>query len=308
MRFPVSPGPWCPLVSGAMCLFICETSLAQEGELADNRGQITIEISCDVRTPEEVDRTLPGSLMELAICLENPDPKIRDDVGYAVMADILRNHRPEDLFLDVLRGMLVAMVQDADDDANGFRGPFAMLALSEVVRTDRIEPWMTPQQRIDIARLAADYLIALEDYRGFDETEGWRHGVAHTADVFLQLALNPGIGLDEAGLMLDAIATKVAPPDAPAYVFGEPERLARPLLFLARTNMLTDEIWADFFDRLKPGDEPRWQNPYMHEAGLRALHNTRAFAQAIYTNASASETQADDILAEMALELLRALP
>jgi len=41
---------------------------------------------------------------------------------------------------------------------------------------------------------AANYLVALRDYRGFDDGVGWRHGVAHAADLLAQLALSPSFG------------------------------------------------------------------------------------------------------------------
>lgn len=257
----------------------------------------------DVSTADEI--TDP---MQLIPCLEASDPELRDAFAYSRFAELLRSGEVDHSSLMTAMQTLMGLINTADDDPNGFRGPFAMLALSEVVRTDRIDPWMTDDQRLEIAKLASDYLIALDDYRGFDELEGWRHGVAHTADVFLQLALNPAIGLGEAQIMLDAIAAKVAPLDAPAYVFGEPDRLARPVLFLARSGLPTDEDWTEFFEKLKRGDDPRWVDPYMHEAGLRALRNTKAFAYAIYVNATASATDADDVLADGALDLLASLP
>jgi hypothetical protein len=57
--------------------------------------------------------------------------------------------------------------------------------------------------------------------------EGWRHGVAHGADLLLQLALNPAV--DRAGLdrLLGAVAAQVAPREH-SYIYGESERLARP--------------------------------------------------------------------------------
>lgn len=271
-------------------------------------GAEQFRIRCDFQSPDDVDRENSKELIFLTQCLRSPDPAIRDGIGYAVMADILRNHRPDAAMLQELRSVLIRMMPSAVEDPEGVTAPFVMLALSEVVRADRVEPWMSEEERLVVAKLASDYLIALDDYRGFDETEGWRHGVAHTADVFLQFALNPAIGLGEAQIMLDAIATKVAPADAPAYVFGEPDRLARPVLFLARSGVLTDEDWTEFFEKLLPDDDPRWVDPYMHEAGLRALHNTKAFAYAIYVNAAASATDADDVLADGALDLLGSLP
>lgn len=288
------------------CIGLASCALAQQPETEHPKGQLTIIIpACDYKSPEDVDRDEAISVLILANCLDNPDPDIRDGIGYTVMAEMLRNHRPDDTLLEILSEDLMFRVQNADEDPNGLQRPFAMLALSEVVRTDRIEAWLPHEKRLEITKLAADYLISLDDYRGFDDEEGWRHGVAHTADVFLQLSLNDQLTSEEALIILQAIGAKVAPLDAPAYVFGEPDRLARPIIYLARTDLIDVESWAEWFDGLKPdGAAPRWQNPYMQEAGLRALHNTRGFAYSVYVNARASETDADDFLVALALGLL----
>jgi hypothetical protein len=49
----------------------------------------------------------------------------------------------------------------------------------------------------------------VSDYRGFDDKEGWRHGVAHGSDWLMQLALNPALDRGQLDQMLAAIATQV---------------------------------------------------------------------------------------------------
>lgn len=48
---------------------------------------------------------------------------------------------------------------------------------------------------------AARNVIAICDYRSFDERDGWRHAVAHAADLLMRLALNPAL----TGTQLDAV-------------------------------------------------------------------------------------------------------
>ena len=50
---------------------------------------------------------------------------------------------------------------------------------------------MTDEQLQQAVDAAARYLQSVRDYRGFDEREGWRHGVAHGSDLIWQLAVNP---------------------------------------------------------------------------------------------------------------------
>ena len=266
--------------------------------------------NCVVRFETTPERALDSAeLLEFVPCLESPEPAIRDDYAYTLLAESLRAHQPTPESIRALRDQLIMRVTFADQDPLGIRGPFAMLALSEVARTDRVAPWMSSEERSALVQTAHDYLTGLSDYRGFSDAEGWRHGVAHAADLLMQLSLNPEISAADAVLILKAVGAKVAPADAPAYVFGEPDRLARPILFLARTDLVTGEMWDGFFAGLMPDvDEPRWDAPYGSESGLIALHNTRSFAMSLYTNASVSETEVDDFLVENAAAILLALP
>ncbi|MAP94037.1 MAG: hypothetical protein CMK07_03705 [Ponticaulis sp.] len=264
---------------------------------------------CDYTTPDDVDRATTGSFFKLAACLSHETPDIRDGIGYTVMAEMLRETPPDEDDLRRLKDQLTSMVETADQDAQGFQGPFAILALSEIARTDRVSAWMTSDERVLLAQLGADYLNALTDYRGFNEIDGWRHGVAHTADLFMQLSLSDRASYDEADIMLQAINAKIAPVDGVAYRFGEPERLARPVIFLARSGLMDEDRATDFFRALKPDlRQERWREPYANEAGLIALHNTKAFANSIYLSVMVSETPTDDLLAEQAILLRRALP
>ena len=105
---------------------------------------------------------------------------------------------------------LAQLAPDHPDPA-GVQRPFAALVLAEVVRFDRIEPFMTDKQLQQLVDASTRYLQSIRDYRGFDEREGWRHGVAHTSDVMLQLAVNPRTSKAQLDQMLAAIATQVAP-------------------------------------------------------------------------------------------------
>lgn len=255
-----------------------------------------------------IDYDDPTEAFLMVNCLSHPDPSIRDEIAYASIVEILRNHTPDAPDLFELQNLLVSRLDEADRDANGFQGPFAALALAEIARTDIIHEWMTPEMRSDLVTIGAEYLAGVSDYRGFDEAEGWRHGVAHGADLLMQLSRTQ-ITEDDGLMILAAVASQVAPQGDHAYVFGEPIRLARPVLFLARRGVVSEESWDAFFTQLAPNDEdPRWQAPYASQEGLALLHNVRAFASALYVNADASEDETLHGLRDRALELLASMP
>jgi hypothetical protein len=181
--------------------------------------------------------------LALLPCLANRDPELRDGIAFEAYSTWLRAKSLDVATRTELLARLSAMIAPDQADRDGFRQPFAALVLSEVARTDRITPWLDPKQRAALLESSARYVASVRDYRGFDEKEGWRHGVAHGADLALQLVLNPAV--DRAGIdrLLDAVAAQVAPAGPHSYIDGESERLARPVLFAAQRGVYTAEEW-----------------------------------------------------------------
>jgi hypothetical protein len=248
-----------------------------------------------------------AALLSLLPCLEHPDPATRDAYAFGSLSGSLRGGTYPPETLRRLKTGLTDMLARAGTDPGGFRGPFAVLALSEVARTDRIEPWMTEAERSGLISLAQMYLAQLSDYRGYSDTEGWRHGVAHTADLLMQLSLNSQLTKPQAEQILAAVALKVGAPQH-AYVFGESERLAAPVMYLAQKQMFTEAEWTAWLTGLWPADDELRKTAYASEGALAKLHNLRAFGQAVYVSADASGDEAYAPLARAALELLKGLP
>jgi hypothetical protein len=222
-------------------------------------------------------RTLALGLLP---CLGDPDPAMRDGIAYEALTAWLRAGDFDTATLRAFRDRLYAML-DGDDPA-GFRKPFAALVLSEVARTDRVAAWMTPEERTAMVGRAAAFVEGVRDYRGYDARDGWRHGVAHGADWLMQLALNPMLEKPQLDRILAAIASQAVPPVPHAYVFGEPDRLARPLLFVARRDLYSDAEWQAWFAALARRTGERQTDT----AGwLARRHDLMAFASAVYIGA-----------------------
>lgn len=179
----------------------------------------------------------------LLACLADPDPARRDGIAFEAYSTWLRAGKLEVATRTDLLSGLVAMLQPDSRDKDGFRQPFAALVLSEVARTDRLSEWMSAEQRNRLVSEAARYLESVRDYRGFVEKEGWRHGVAHGSDLVLQLVLNPRLDRVAVDRLLTAVAAQVAPAGEHAYVDGESERLARPVLYAASRKLHSTEDW-----------------------------------------------------------------
>ncbi len=214
-------------------------------------------------------------------CLDDPDPAIRDGVVFEGLSTWLRGKALSPATINTLESSLSATLGGAKD-AGGFRLPFAALILSEVARADRIEPVFTEAVREALVELAAESLTRVDDYRGFDPSEGWRHGVAHGSDLVLQLALNPRVGTPALRRLMEATASQIAPRGAVFYTFGEPERLARAVVFTYRRGLLDAPFWEAWFESLaSPKPLADWGSAFQSLEGLAKRHNTLAFLHAL---------------------------
>ncbi|KCZ92944.1 DUF2785 domain-containing protein [Hyphomonas johnsonii] len=243
---------------------------------------------------------------DLAACLASPDPGLRDGIGYEGLTALLRRGDVSDAVRLRLSARLGSQLSVAD--AAGVTAPFSALALSEVARTDRVDPFLTDAARADLVEAAAAYLESVSDYRGFDDSEGWRHGVAHGADLAMQLALNPAV--DAAGLrrLRAAVGAQIVPAGGHAYVFGEPGRLARVILAIGQRNVFSADDWAGWFAGLAdPAPLATWGEAYGSEVTLARVHNLRAFAEAAYIRASLSDAPGVAPISDGALSVLMAL-
>ena len=250
-----------------------------------------------------VDAATRGVLVEALLpCLGNADPALRDGIAYEAYAAWMRGGLLDANALRKLRDTLYDRLRQPDEA--GFAQPFAALVLAEIARTDRIGAWMSTAEREAMVAEAANYLREVRDYRGFTEGEGWRHGVAHGSDWLLQLAMNPALERRQLDAILQAIASQVAPASGHAYVFGEPERLARPLLYVARRGLLTEADWNAWFAALATG--AGLPQAGKEAVGLARRHDLRAFLTAVYVGADRSdEAQVRAVKAPAAAALQR---
>ena len=243
--------------------------------------------------------------LELAGCLGDADPAVRDALAFATLSRWLRAGELDAAARLALAEALLPLVE-AGEDAAGFQRSFAALALSEVARADRLAPGLPPAVRTRLVDAAAHFLATTRDHRGFADGTGWRHAVAHGADLVLQLGLHPATTADEAQRLLAALATQLAP-DGVAYTAGEPERFARAVFFVHGKGVLDAAWWDRWFAAVgDPAPLETWGAAYESEAGLARRHDVVAVLHALAFAAAANPGEASGRIGELAhRELMR---
>ncbi|MDM4719179.1 DUF2785 domain-containing protein [Micromonospora sp. WMMA1363] len=172
-------------------------------------------------------------IAELALCLKDPDPQVRDGYPYVVLRTWIER--------DVIAGERRASL--GDEMAARFTDPqteartFAPLVLDMIVsRGDFRQTWLDA--------FTAWYPAEL-DLRGYDEKLGWLHAVAHGADLLGAFGRHPGV---EPAAMLDLAAARMLTPTGYLYAEREDDRLARAIaLTLTRPELTPDRsvCWLD---------------------------------------------------------------
>lgn len=219
-------------------------------------------------------------------CLAHPDPALRDEIGFEALQSWMRADKLTSASMQTIRTTLLARLKG--QDAVGFSQPFAALVLAEVARAERRKPVLSQGERSAFVREAAAWLAGVRDYRGYIEEDGWRHGVAHGADLMLQLSLHPALDKADHEAILAAIAVQVLPasPYFPHfYQFGEGERLAAPVLQLARRDTLSASDWETWFARLSAA---AGRKDSVNMASLAQRHNLKAFLLPLYVSLAES--------------------
>ncbi|MBB6093773.1 hypothetical protein HNQ60_002654 [Povalibacter uvarum] len=246
--------------------------------------------------------------MALLPCLASEDPQLRDAIAYEAIATWARGKQlAASTARDMLAKLLPQIAQDYPEGP-GFTKPFSALVLAEIARMDRIEPFLDDAGRKAFVAAAASYVGSVDDYRGYDEAVGWRHGVAHGADLLMQLALNPRVDAEGLRAILDAVAIQVSPARTHFYIYGESARLARPIVFAARRQLLSASDWQSWLARITAASPlTSWDDAFSSQTGLAKRHNTQAFLTAVFTMLR-DEPDAQKVLREPLVHALSQVP
>jgi len=229
------------------------------------------------------------SALSLLDCLASPEPQLRDDIAFEALSFWMRAELlTTETVLIIRQRLLTQIAHPSGAQDAGFQQPFAALVLAEVARIDRRKAFMSEAQRQEMVDSAAHYLRNVRDYRGYDEKQGWRHGVAHAADWMMQLALNPALNKSHHLAMLDALAQQIRN-DSHFYHYGEGERLMTPVFYLGLRSALTSEEWDSWFNNLLVTSLDLKKTS---QASLARKHNLTAFFSALYLNLQESKQAA----------------
>ena len=270
----------CTAVTGIF-LLVTSPSFASAGDrcspIANIRGQLeTLKQNKWQLADDAARQTLTLALLD---CLVVADPVLRDELAFEALSTWART---EQLTADSLRRIsteLQVRLKDDAADAAGFGKPFAVLTLAEVARVDRLQAFLSNEELDQLISSGTKYLTGVRDYRGFVTGEGWRHGVAHGADLMLQLSLNSRLSRPQLDRLLAAIASQVAPGGEHFYRYHEGERLMAPVFYIARKPLHEISDWDAWIAKLTARGDGAESTT---QSSLARRHNLAGFLLPLY--------------------------
>jgi hypothetical protein len=198
---------------------------------------------------------------ELSAMLASPDPELRDDLAYSILAHWI--YRPNVLSAPTLLSLtdewpanLATRLGETETNSVLLRS-FSALCLSEMAKREAKVPFMGADRYHALLAEATNYLTTERDLRGYDSQLHWIHSTAHTADLLAALADSALLTKDEAAAILHAIDARLA--TAPkVYTQGEQDRLASALVSVLRRKDFDTSTFDPWLADLESEDRAVW--------------------------------------------------
>lgn len=267
------------------------------------------------------DQTVQSLTPELLVALGSADSELRDEIAYPLLASWV----DQDLYSAYeLRAMIAQLAHNLTNELgevgtdSAFLRAFSALMLAEIVYYDSSHPFLEEAEVQQLLEQGVTYFIAEQDLRGYISGPGWVHAVAHGSDLLAVLALHRHLSAVDLVRILDALAFKVAPPVAHAYLYNEDQRMLRAVLNVLKRNLLSSSFLTSWLQRITHyegqsiGLEMLFEGrspAITSEIKVYVLHNTKQFLHGLYyhlTHDGQPPAMAEDLLPQI-VEALKAM-
>lgn len=220
---------------------------------------------------------------ELSSYLSSPDPELRDDLAYSILAvwvTRLKKFPPEELLtlLEEWQANLRAGIGETGTDSV-FKRSFSALCLSSLAERDLREPFLGEGRFRTLLNATLAYLGGERDLRGFDAKKGWIHATAHTADLLAALAENKFFTKQDQEQLLKAITQRLATAGE-IFAYGEQDRLANAAAAIASREDFDSAGWNSWVVEMDKEDRVVWNDSPPKVQALARFQNDSYFLSA----------------------------
>lgn len=175
------------------------------------------------------------------------DPELRDKLIFNTFCTLIEkdylNKNQMEHIIEVCLNNLFLGIDKIESDLV-FTRSFSSLTIGLLLQKDREQSFLKEEVVLSIINKSTEYLNLEKDIRGYVETKGWAHSIAHGADLLVEAVKHPLFNNNLSSVYLETIKEclfKKSTTKAP-FVDGEEERLIVVLEALIEKGLTTDEM------------------------------------------------------------------
>jgi Protein of unknown function (DUF2785) len=216
----------------------------------------TAVIAADFALP--ADGTLPEFVDELLTDLCSPDPALRDDQAYPVLATWIEAGLL-DQELAPLGERVVGMFSHPELQAR----TFAALILAGLIHRDSVAALVDQDIVLNWLDGFAAWWLTEADLRGWDDQLGWLHAIAHGSDVVRVASQSPQLREEQLIPLLHLVSARLVMDTDYVFAHQEDDRMALAIAAALIRPELSESAavgWLDairsYFEASEPGPVP----------------------------------------------------
>lgn len=197
---------------------------------------------------------------ELSSLLASPDPELRDDLAYSILARWIYRGNFSKATLINLTDAWRANLKDGigEQGTNSvLKRSFSALCLASMARREAREPFMGAERYHQLVAEGISYLQAERDLRGYDAKLHWIHATAHTADLLAGLAGSAQLTQAESTGILSAISSRLTT-GTEVFTQGEQDRLSAAVLGIVRRPEVEQAKFEQWLAGIHDEDREVW--------------------------------------------------
>ena len=164
------------------------------------------------------------------------DPELRDHlilptmVNWIEIKSMMDKNTMSQLFDELLSDDYIFFNINKKDDTSVYKRSFSTLTLNPILEAHEVDPFLTEEQLQNFRIRMIDYINKEHDFRGYDETYGWAHSLAHWSDTSYYYTFGMEEPREMSLKVLDTIQKKLMSIEIP-LAREEDERLATTIVY-----------------------------------------------------------------------------
>ncbi len=223
-------------------------------------------------------------LKVMLVHIGSTDSELRDQLIYTSFYQLIINRKQivaEQLIqlLDTCIDELMFKGIGEKETDTVFTRSFTTLLVALILNRDNQENFLSSSKINGIKEMLMKYMDLEKDLRGYVAGKGWAHSVAHAADTFEKLVMNPKLSKEDYPEIMRVLWSKVLISSS-VYVHDEEERLLIPILEMLERGMDLTEI-EELLQQL-PNELKKRKEQIEEEEYWFLVFNSKTFLKSFY--------------------------